>query len=380
MKSKHFQNLLRLLITLLGAGLGAALFMGIIQLIKLARPAFEPPLLSLVLGYLGLMLLGAGVCFLTSRRILALCTELGGYFERKMDEMSLGQLVSCGTGLVFGLVIAALMTQILRFMGDSMFTTIMACILFVIFGALGFSIGHRRAAEVDTLLKRGSVPQLGHFIRKRTGHRKQRKATAAHKLLDASVLIDGRILAVRQAGFLEGELVVPDFVLDDLRRVAESTDSQKRARGRRGLEVLEKLKATATVRVPDTDPADGQETEVRLMRLARKSGDAILTCDHSLTRAAQIAGVRALNLNELAGALRPAVQAGDELRVTVSKEGKEPGQGVAYLEDGTMVVIEGGRRHLGETLSVTVTTALQTSAGRMIFARVRPAGQGTTGD
>ena len=142
MKSKHFQNLLRLLITLLGAGLGAALFMGIIQLIKLARPAFEPPLLSLVLGYLGLMLLGAGVCFLTSRRILALCTELGGYFERKMDEMSLGQLVSCGTGLVFGLVIAALMTQILRFMGDSMFTTIMACILFVIFGALGFSIGH----------------------------------------------------------------------------------------------------------------------------------------------------------------------------------------------------------------------------------------------
>ena len=116
------------------------------------------------------------------------------------------------------------------------------------------------------------------------------------------------------------------------------------------------------------------------MRMARQSGDAILTCDHSLTRAAQIAGVRALNLNELAGALRPAVQAGDELRVTVSKEGKEPGQGVAYLEDGTMVVIEGGRRHLGETLNVTVTAALQTSAGRMIFARVRPAGQGTTGD
>lgn len=372
MKSKHIQNLLRLLITLLGAGLGAAAFMGIVQLGRLTNPGMEPTLGRLALGCIGLMLLGAGVCFLFSRRILQFFTDVGSSFERKMDEMSLGQLVSTSTGLVFGLMVAALLTQILKFMGDSMFTTVMACIIFVVFGVLGLSMGHHRAKEVDGLLKRGSVPQLGRFMRKRASHKKLKKRTQPRKLLDTSALIDGRILPVYQAGFLEGDLAVPDFVLDELRRIADATDGQKRARGRRGLEVLEKLKAICPVQVPETAPEDGADADVRLMRMARKHGDAILTCDYSLTRAAQVAGVRALNLNELAGALRPVVQSGDELHVTVTKEGKEPGQGVAYLEDGTMVVVEGGRRYVEKTISVVVTTALQTSAGRMIFAKPRP--------
>lgn len=372
MKSKHIQNLLRLLITLLGAGVGAAAFMGLVQLGRLTNPGLEPTLGILVLGYIGLMALGAGVCFLCSRRILQFFTEVGSYFERKMDEMSLGQLVASSTGLILGLIIAALLSQILRFMGDSMFTTVMACIIFVVFGVLGLSMGYHRAKEVDELLKRGSVPRLGRFMRKRTSHKKLKKRAQPRKLLDTSALIDGRILPVYQAGFLEGEMAVPDFILDELRHIADAADGQKRARGRRGLEVLEKLKSICPVQVPETPPEDDVDADVRLMRLARKNGDAILTCDYSLTRAAQVAGVRALNLNELAGALRPVVQAGDELQVTITKEGKEPGQGVAYMEDGTMVVVEGGRRHLEKTITVVVTTALQTSAGRMIFAKPRP--------
>lgn len=379
MKSRLVQHLLRLLITLLGAGLGAAAFTGIVQLVKITNPTYAFPLRILVVGYVGLMLLGAGICFLLSRRILKRCMELGIFFERKLDEMSLGQLVSCSAGLVFGLVVAALLSQILHFMGDSMFTTIMSCILFLVFGMMGFNIGRHRAQEVDVLLRRSSVPQLGRFIRKKTAHHKQKKAAVSRKLLDTSVLIDGRVVEVCCAGFLEGELVVPDFVMDELRRVADATDTQKRAKGRRGMEMLEKLKAICPVSVEDTTGMESAEVDVMLLRLARKQGGSIVTCDYNLARAAQVTGVKALNLNELAGALRPAVQSGDELLVSLTKEGKEPGQGVAYLEDGTMVVVEGGRRHMGETLTVVVTTVLQTSAGRMIFARLKPAGQTNKG-
>lgn len=193
------------------------------------------------------------------------------------------------------------------------------------------------------------------------------------KVLDTSVIIDGRILDISRTGFLEGEMVIPAFVLDELRHIADSADAMRRSRGRRGLDVLKKLQeeAEGPVRVEDKDYEGSEEVDVKLLRLARELHGAVMTNDYNLNKVAGVAGVPVLNINELAGALRPAVLPGEEMTVHIIREGKEPGQGVAYLEDGTMVVVENGRRRVGDTLTAEVTTVLQTSAGRMIFARAR---------
>ncbi len=200
---------------------------------------------------------------------------------------------------------------------------------------------------------------------------------ACPKVLDTSVIIDGRIFDICKAGFLEGELIVPTFVLDELRHVADSADALKRARGRRGLDILQKLREEldCPVRVEEWREEDGAEVDVKLLRLARRLNGAVLTNDYNLNKVAGVARVPVLNINELAGALRPVVLPGEEMTVHIVREGKEPGQGVGYLEDGTMVVVENGRRRVGETLEVAVTTVLQTSAGRMIFTRVKGAEQ-----
>lgn len=176
-----------------------------------------------------------------------------------------------------------------------------------------------------------------------------------------------------RTGFIEGELVIPHFVLGELRHIADSSDPLRRTRGRRGLDILAQLQSepSITVRTDETDYDDLNEVDVKLLRLAQDLGGVILTGDYNLNKVAAVAGVRTLNLNELAGALRPAVLPGEEMTVQIIKEGKEPGQGVAYLPDGTMIVVEGGRGHVGETVAVTVSTMLQTNAGRMIFAKVK---------
>ncbi len=201
---------------------------------------------------------------------------------------------------------------------------------------------------------------------------------AQAKILDTSVIIDGRIFEVARTGFLEGELVVPQFVLDELRRVADSADAQRRNRGRRGLDLLQKVRQEPGLhlRIDSTDWQDTQETDVKLLRLARETGGRVVTNDFNLNKVASVSGMKVLNLNDLAAALKPAVLAGEEMETTISKEGKEPGQGVGYMEDGTMIVVEGGRRHVGETVHVVVTTVIQTSAGRMIFSRLKEEREG----
>ena len=194
---------------------------------------------------------------------------------------------------------------------------------------------------------------------------------AADKILDTSVIIDGRIADVCQAGFLEGRLLVPQYVLRELQQIADSADPLKRNRGRRGLEVLQRLQRMAGVQTAlhDLDFPNIREVDRRLIETARAVAGIIVTNDYNLNKVAELHGVRVLNLNELAGALRPVVLPGEMLRVHVLREGKEAGQGVGYLEDGTMVVIDQGRRAIGQSVSVTVSTVLQTSAGRMIFTR-----------
>ena len=194
------------------------------------------------------------------------------------------------------------------------------------------------------------------------------------KILDTNVIIDGRVADICRTGFIEGPIYVPGFVLDELQHIADSADSLKRARGRRGLDILNQMRTELKMMIrtyDNTDPTDRDEVDAKLVKLAKKLGGKIVTNDYNLNKVAELQGVPVLNINELANAVKPVVLPGEEMLVTIIKEGKEQNQGVAYLDDGTMIVVEGARRRIGETLPVVTSTVLQTVAGKMIFANIR---------
>lgn len=192
-----------------------------------------------------------------------------------------------------------------------------------------------------------------------------------NKLLDTSVIIDGRVMDIMAAGFLDGMVVIPNFVLEELQKLSDSSDSMKRAKGRRGLDLVQDLQHSygKQVLIVDYDFDDLNDVDSKLVRLAKQTDSAIMTNDFNLNKVAEIQGIRVLNINELANAIKPVVISGEEMNVYLVKEGKEPGQAVAYLDDGTMIVVENGRRFVGSSIEVVVTSVLQTAAGRMIFAR-----------
>ena len=195
---------------------------------------------------------------------------------------------------------------------------------------------------------------------------------ASNKLLDTSVIIDGRISDILKTGFLEGNLVIPHFVLDELQRLSDSSDNMKRAKGRRGLDFIHELQEAFqhVVIVKDLEYDMLQDVDSKLIALARDTGSIIVTNDFNLNKVASIQGIRVLNINDLANAVKPVVIPGEEMTAYLLREGKESGQAVAYLQDGTMIVVEGGRKYIGNRIRVAVTSVLQTSAGRMIFAKV----------
>jgi uncharacterized protein YacL len=191
------------------------------------------------------------------------------------------------------------------------------------------------------------------------------------KILDTSVIIDGRIADIVDTKFIEGVMVVPKFVLDELQQIADSSDSVKRARGRRGLDVLNRLKKDrdTLLRITDQDFPDTNDVDSKLLKLAKAIGAKIITNDFNLLKVAEIQGISVLNINLLANSLKPVVLPGEKMKIVVIKEGKDPGQGIGYLDDGTMVVVDSGKRYVGEEVNVAVTSVLQTPAGRMIFAK-----------
>ena len=202
--------------------------------------------------------------------------------------------------------------------------------------------------------------------------RTRKHGYASRKYVDTSAIIDGRILEVAKTGFIEGEFVIPQYVVDELQTVADSADDSVRQRGRRGLEILHEMQGSLKQLVIDpADIEDIRDVDVKLLRQARDCGGTVITVDYNLQKAAAVSDVRSLNVNELAEAMRPAVVQGMDMRVHIAKEGREPGQGVAHLDDGTMVVVENGKSRLGEDADVTVTSVLQTSAGRMIIAKLK---------
>lgn len=368
LKSKLVRRLLRALITLLGAGLGMAAVVGVVVLMRWLRPEETYSLMHLVIAYVSMAALGGLVFFLLSDGIIRRFMDMGAAVERYLDRLTSAQLASSILGLLAGMMIAALLSQMLVFLGNSVFTTAFSGILYVVLGATGFSVGHRRSGSMAAFLERGS-------------RRRSRGADAASlarpKVLDASALIDGRIADMARMGFIEGEMIVPGFVLESLRQDASSADSVRRLRGRRGLDTLTALQANEqlSVRVADGEETVTADAELRLLRLAKESGAAVLVSGNGLDKLAAASGVPVLNLMALAAALRPVILPGEKLQVQVVKAGREPGQGVGYLPDGTMIVVEEGDGLIGQTVDATVTSALQTSAGRMIFARPAHAGR-----
>ena len=202
---------------------------------------------------------------------------------------------------------------------------------------------------------------------------KEQPRAESYKLLDTSVIIDGRIADITETGFLEGTLVIPQFILRELQHIADSSDPLKRNRGRRGLDILQKIQKKVDIRVEisDADFPEIREVDNKLVAMAKSLHAKIVTNDFNLNKVAELHGVAVLNINELTNALRPVVLPGEDMRVYVLKEGKEYNQGIAYLDDGTMVVVDSGRRHIGQTIDVCVTSVLQTTAGRMIFSRLK---------
>jgi uncharacterized protein YacL len=298
---------------------------------------------------------------------------LGGWrgFNRGLTNTPLPDLLSGLLGMVVGLVIAVLVGVFVR---ELPFGYLLSSILALLLAALGASVGVTRRSELAAIFFGGAVDQGSHRLTK--------------VLLDTSVIIDGRILDIAKTGFVDMPLVILSSVLRELQLVADSADAMRRRRGRRGLDVLTEMQKvpSITLEVVDDDATPSTEIDAHLVRTAKRRGWAIMTNDFNLNRIARLEGVGVLNLNELAQAMRPVAIPGEEIMVTVAREGKEPGQGVGSLDDGTMVVIQNGRRLINQTISAVVTSVIQTSAGRMIFAEPlgengrRPSGRGRTAE
>ena len=284
-----------------------------------------------------------------------------------LRQVPITDLVAGTIGVSAGLFIAALLSVPVSRL-PAPFGNVVPLLLVFMFGYLGAAILVLRQRDFFSLLRGGEEKP------KPAGAAAAAAAPALPPapalLLDTSVIIDGRIADVAKTGFLLGTLTVPRFVLNELQYIADSADSLRRNRGRRGLEVLDRLQNTpeATIAFTDQDPTDANQVDDKLINLARQTGALIITNDYNLNRVARLQGVRILNINELANAIKSVYLPGEEIPLKIIQEGKEMGQGVGYLEDGTMVVVENGRRYINQEVLVQVTKVLQTNAGRLIFA------------
>jgi uncharacterized protein YacL len=267
-------------------------------------------------------------------------------------------------GMITGLIIASLIQQPLSLLQIPGIHRVLPFILSGLLGYLGFRVGYKKRDELISVFTLGRQGKEGR-------NKKEGRETFEHKILDTSVIIDGRIADICQTGFLEGTLVIPNFVLEELQHIADSSDVLKRNRGRRGLDILNKIQKELNVKVLiyEGNFEEISEVDSKLVKLAKVLSGKVVTNDFNLNKVCELQGVGVLNINDLANAVKPVVLPGEEINVQVIKDGKEHGQGVAYLDDGTMIVIEGGRDYIGEQIDVLVTSVLQTSAGRMIFAK-----------
>ena len=369
-----------------------------LEFFRIETGIFELTLASLVCILAGATL-GGLAGFFISPYLIGKLGKFTTFVEKQLSKMPINDVIAGAIGLAIGLILANLLGN--AFSRIPIVGNYIPIIFSLVLGYLGVRI---------TIKKRKEIVNSFDFIKEVLHNREAAKSEKEvkitekpaeipvpeenppverakvnlvklkehknknYKLLDTNVIIDGRIADICKTGFLEGTLLIPVFVLEELQYIADSPDTLRRVRGRRGLDILQKIRedeSNLEVEIMNVDFEDIQGVDSKLVRLAQKLGGKIITNDFNLNKVAQLRGVEVLNINELSNAVKPVVIPGETMKVQVVKDGKEPGQGVAYLDDGTMIVIENGHRYLSRTISVEVTSALQTSAGRMIFAKPR---------
>ncbi|WP_066871168.1 PIN/TRAM domain-containing protein [Clostridium mediterraneense] len=365
------KKVFRGLFTVLGVLLGTVISDLALKTSYITENAYFAHLTVKVLCYTIISLFFGIIFFFISPYFYKAISKLVDTIEKSVVKLSGSEIIFGAIGAISGLIIASLVCLPIKSLLDDVSNTVGALIgniIYIFADIIAVVIGVNLSVK-----RRNEIVSFFQTIKKSSSKDKKTKTSKnkSPKVLDTSVIIDGRIFDLCKTGFIEGTLVIPSFVLDELRHVSDCSDSLKRVRGRRGLDILNKIQKELDMEVEiwEGDFPDIQEVDSKLLKLSQKLDGKVLTNDYNLNKVAEVQGVPVLNINELANAIKPVVLPGEEMRITIVKDGKESGQGVAYLDDGTMIVVEGGRKFMGEEITVDVTSVLQTAAGRMIFAK-----------
>ncbi|MGN1382076.1 MAG: PIN/TRAM domain-containing protein [Eubacterium sp.] len=322
---------------------------------------------AIILGFIFFMIAPA-----VGRKGLRLSKNIGD----DLQGVSSSTIISGTIGLIAALVIAFFLSQLFSFVLNRYVHALIVVVIYGVFCYLGIVVGTTKGTEIVSNMhaaRKQTEAAIAGSASRGWGSRKK-NSTAMPKILDTSVIIDGRIADIMGTGFLEGTIVIPEFVLIELRHIADSADSLKRARGRHGLDVLNEIQTKYGVEIYNTEKdkalTEIPEVDVKLLKLAQMMNGAVVTNDYNLNKVAGINKIKVLNINELANTLKPVVLPGEEMTLKIVKHGKDPSQGIGYLNDGTMIVVEDGVSMIGKTANIRVTSVLQTSAGKMIFGRL----------
>lgn len=357
-------KILRTIFTLMGLVIGY--FVGDLLLntnFAMESGYFNDNTFNKILFLIFITILFGIILFLLSPLLNAIIAKSMEYTEKSIQKFPASVILFGAGGAIIGLAISTMLVNVLTtipYIG-----ILISVSINIVMAVLGANIAVKKKDELMALF----------FNIKKISNSKDKKvkgiSKADPKVLDTSVIIDGRIFDLCQTGFIEGPLIIPNFVLEELRHIADSSDTLKRNRGRRGLDILNKIQKELKMEVviSEKDFPDIAEVDSKLLKLCQSIGGKVITNDYNLNKVAEFQGVPVLNINELANAIKPIVLPGEEMKIQVVKDGKESGQGIAYLDDGTMIVVEGGRKFIGEFIDVIVTSVLQTAAGRMIFAK-----------
>lgn len=357
-------KIFRILFTLIGAGAGYFL-VSIITQIDLVKSIGNDNVIFVI--SLVIVILFALIFFIFSSKVFNSLIELLTIWEKELKQRSLTEIIFAVLGIIIGFILAFLISQPIYKIPIPYVGSAISIILYGIFGYLGLKIGLSNKDVLNFKLKDFVVSN------KKTpkDKTKYKNFEGIPKVLDTSVIIDGRILDIIKSGFVEGTIVIPVFVLEELQHIADSFDSLKRKRGRRGLDVVKEIQNLNDVNlVIEQEPyEDISEVDSKLLKLTGDLNGKIVTNDYNLNKVALVQKIPVLNINELANAVKPVYLPGEEMQIQIVKAGREFNQGLGYLDDGTMIVVENGKHLIGKTIDVTVTTALQTAAGKMIFAK-----------
>ncbi|MFP7480043.1 PIN/TRAM domain-containing protein [Terribacillus saccharophilus] len=359
------KRIVQLFIIVAGGMVG---FLYIPKLMDLANFTNIGWLNSPIVGLIG----GAILLFLLLFWVVDYIVGFIHWVEDSLVKTPAADLFFGSIGLIIGLVVAYLITIPIRGIGFVLVSEVLPLFVTIFLGYIGFQVGFKRRDEFLNMMTLARKDKKKAVDEQEAGEENVQAVQPKSKLLDTSVIIDGRIADICETNFLEGTIVIPQFVLNELQHIADSSDALKRNRGRRGLDVLNRIqKEMPSVKVEfyEGDFEDIPEVDSKLVKLAKVIDGIVVTNDFNLNKVCEFQNVPVLNINDLANAVKPVVIPGEELTVQVIKDGKEHNQGVAYLDDGTMIVVEEGKNYIGKTIEVLITSVLQTSAGRMIFAK-----------